>query len=409
MSGKCHCSGPTCGGSGSLQNRQGSQSSPCPCRKCKEKAKALLLSKGSNQAAQCSICRVHDMQLFSNEWSVDSASHAGSNQSDCHCGEHNYGMGHGHQSDYWEYKQPGSSHGGLPAVAFGGMDYSRKSSVTEGTPRVDIPKRSGCSINLPFVNVDPSLMHGRDTFGLPIHLQGNEGLLNASGRTVCIDHTYCNENCGLNNDCAMSCKHSRKDISKGVHVCDNEYVNAAVTFLIEMLGILVFFAICTFTFWITLGYYIVQLVVDLINADRNVHVAMGTVFVLLVFAFAITVFTHSHGCCHAKASDAIMKGGPSTSCKPSLLPKKRALSKCRPTTLPKPHPHPPHAKPKTPCCAQSNKKSTCSRSFKQRYSDCQGRKIFDRSRRSAILTEMKQPPTWLIWLRESVNGFFCRR
>ncbi|TDG40890.1 hypothetical protein AWZ03_012691 [Drosophila navojoa] len=407
MSGKCHCSGPTCGGSGSSQNRQGSQSSPCPCRKCKEKAKALLLSKGSIQTGQCSICRVHGMDQLGRdwgmgtEWSVDSGSHAGSNQSDCHWDERNDGMGH----DHWEYQQPSSRHGSLPNVAFGGMEYSRKSSMTEGMPRVDIPKRSGCSINLPFINVDPSLMHGRDTFGLPIHLQGNEGLLNASGRTVCIDHTYCNDNCGLNNDCAMSCKHSRKGVSKGVRVCDNEYVNAAVTFMIEMLGILVFFAICTFTFWITLGYYIVHLMVDLINADRNVHVAVGTVFALLVFAFAITVFTHSHGCCHAKATDAILKAGPSTSCKPSLFPKKRALSKCRPTVLPKPHPH---AKTKQ-CCAQSNKKSTCSRSFRQRYSDCQGRKIFDRSRRSAILTEMKQPPTWLIWLRESVNGFFCRR
>ncbi|XP_064537189.1 uncharacterized protein LOC135427575 [Drosophila montana] len=335
---------------------------------------------------------------------------------------------------------PGQEGNPPGAVAFGVMTFGRKSSMNENVSRRDeglaqIP-RSACSVDYGLYGLTGPItegsLRGRDTLGLPVHLQGNMGLLNAVSRGTCSDHLACDELCGINTDCFAGCKKhwgSRagipNQVSGGVRICNNEFINAIATFLMEVLAILVFFAICTFTFWITLGYYIVQLLVDLKNADRNVHVAVGTVFGLLVLAFAITLATHSGGPCYNRAhaisrSITATASGSIASCKKCnqavLASAKRVCaSKCHVSGKPKPMPK---AKAKAKAKSYSSPsgsmakvrpqhKAAASRS-RAKYTDCQGRKIFDRSRRNAVLTEMKQPPTWLIWMRDSANSIFRR-
>lgn len=244
MSGRCNCSG------------SGSHLLPCPCKKCKAKAKALAQNKGTSLGPVCTMCRVDEINPMDRDWGLgqgltfynnelipETSSQAGSNASDCHCDQRIIGE---RQPDYWgnmqiaEYQKPSLSLDSDEgrSVAFGTMEFSRKSSMTEGIPRPDDPvvqKRAGCSINYPqYTHLKSSPMRGRDTLGLPIRLQGNKGLLNASGQTVCVDSTYCNDNCGISNDCSPDCKSK-----KGIQICSNETINSAVTFLIEMLGILV--------------------------------------------------------------------------------------------------------------------------------------------------------------------------
>ncbi|XP_030566241.1 fibroin heavy chain [Drosophila novamexicana] len=367
--------------------------------------------------------------------------------------DYGYGAGPGMDMGYDQY-QPASRRGsemcrcvgsqgndpaqeGKPgAVAFGVMSFGRKSSLNEhvvGRDDAQIP-RTACSVDYSQYGtsgpVAEGLMRGRDTLGLPVHLQGNKGLLNAVNRSTCSDHLACDELCGINTDCFAGCKKylgsrasSSNQVSGGVRICNNDFINAIATFLMEVLAILVFFAICTFTFWITLGYYIVQLMVDLKNADRNVHVAVGTVFGLLVLAFAITLATHSGGPCYNRAhaisrSISATASGSIASCQKCnqavmASAKRVCAGKCKVSGKPKPMPK---AKVKaksysSPSCSvakvKPQHKSAASRS-RGKYTDCQGRKIFDRSRRNAVLTEMKQPPTWLLWLRDSANSIFCR-
>ncbi|XP_016962917.1 uncharacterized protein LOC108033186 [Drosophila biarmipes] len=187
----------------------------------------------------------------------------------------------------------------------------------------------------------------------------------------------------------------------------SDQLNFFITFLLEVLGVLVFFAICTITFWITLGYHVVQLLVDLKNADRNVQVAVAIVFGLLLIAFAISQVTNRSGaCCHSRdRARSRSKGG-------GMCPFHRSTkSKAKPKSC----------APKTKSCAYKPKNkrapneaggcrraSSCAAKIdfhshrKTRYTDCEGRAIFLSSRRYAIPTEMKQPPTIVLWLRDAV-------
>ncbi|XP_068154916.1 uncharacterized protein [Drosophila tropicalis] len=312
---------------------------------------------------------------------------------------------------------------------------------------------------------------GRDTLGHTLDLQGS-----GVGFTgMCTDDVECDEFCGYGTGCVHGCStrtratpggrsgevmpggrdESRPNDMRGpvgVNIFGNEHVNCFVTFLMEMLGILVFFAICTITFWITLGYYIVQLVVDLKNADRYVQTAVAIIFCLLVLAFCITlVTTHSPGqsrssCrnkdkCRQVQSKVVVtargeKGGNCTKCT-SLKPVKNVSSKKKTSTfslLAK------KAKTTT-TCSSANKAKSCKRSARpkllswallknalkriaprarkpivaspcksttRRYTDCQGRAIFQNSKRYAIPTEMKQPPALLVWLRDLMCRLFRR-
>ncbi|KAM8720566.1 hypothetical protein ACLKA7_006583 [Drosophila subpalustris] len=346
-----------------------------------------------------------------------------------------------------------SENGG--GLAFGGLTVLRKSSLTESGYHVnEFPMlRSGCAGNLDYGDYENNTwperytsyeeLSGRDTFGLPVILQGNTGILNTENGGYCHGNLSCDKYCGKDTGCNPACALNHPAVgagkypagsqrSLGIHVCSNEYVNMIVTFLMEVLGILVFFSICTITFWITLGYYIVQLLIDLKNADRNVHVAVGVVLSLLVLAFAITLVTHIDGSCRNRVQ-AIRKGIESSattsasSCKKctksaTAAAKRSCAMKCKMSSKPKlkptptksqkcpmlsVKPQPPKATPKATPCQKSKtlKKPKNSRG----YTDCQGRAIFNRSRRNSILIEMKQPPTWIIWLREQANEFFNRQ
>ncbi|EDV95350.1 GH17622 [Drosophila grimshawi] len=173
----------------------------------------------------------------------------------------------------------------------------------------------------------------------------------------------------------------------------NEYINMFINCLLEVLGILVFFAICTIAFWLTLGYHLVQLLISLIHADRSVHMAIGIVLALLILACTVTLSTQPGGVSPIFSCSKCKQPSKSTSVnqiKLSIFAKIKAM-------LP--------VLGKEQQQKQSNKdKSRGARS----YSDCQGRKIFNNLRRSALLMEMKQPPTWIIWLSDFVNRFLCR-
>ncbi|KAI8034521.1 uncharacterized protein LOC128264412 [Drosophila gunungcola] len=184
----------------------------------------------------------------------------------------------------------------------------------------------------------------------------------------------------------------------------SDQLNFFVTFLLEVLGVLVFFAICTITFWITLGYHVVQLLVDLKNAERNVQVAVAIVFGLLFLAFAISQVTNRTGFgCHGRDRGRYRaKGG----CPFYRSTKSTAKSKPR-SFFNKPKSSP---QSKTKSKKGTNDGGGCRRMCgaklelhshrKQRYTDCEGRAIFLNARRYAIPTEMKQPPTIVLWLRD---------
>ncbi|KMZ10282.1 uncharacterized protein LOC6726218 [Drosophila simulans] len=175
----------------------------------------------------------------------------------------------------------------------------------------------------------------------------------------------------------------------------SEQLNFFVTFLLEVLGVLVFFAICTITFWITLGYHVVQLLVDLKNADRNIQVAVAIVFGLLLVAFAISQVTNLSGsCCHSRdrARSRAKSGGIGFFHRSTKAKTKSCASKAK-------------------TCAHKSKikkAASCGPSLgfhthrKTRYTDCEGRAIFLSSRRYAIPTEMKQPPTIVLWMRDTL-------
>lgn len=340
-------------------------------------------------------------------------------------------------------------------IAFGGVAYLRKSTMTESGYQVnEFPMlRMGCANSSDYGDeMWPSHEYpsssvnqftGRDTFGLPILLQGNTGILNTANIGFCRANVACNKYCGNDTGCNSECARTHSIIAKesgggkipatgshravGIHVCSNEYINMMLTFLMEVLGILVFFSICTITFWITLGYYIFQLLIDLKNADRNVHVAVGIVFSLLILAFAITLVTHTDGSCQDRAI-AIRKGIKSSattsisSCKrctksATAEVKRACAAKCKKSSKPKLKTSPAKsrlstlfsAKPKCQLAkCQKAQKSKNSKTLRS-YTDCQGRAIFDRSRRNSIIIEMKQPPTWIIWLRDQANEFFNRQ
>ncbi|XP_037726422.1 uncharacterized protein LOC119557644 [Drosophila subpulchrella] len=188
-----------------------------------------------------------------------------------------------------------------------------------------------------------------------------------------------------------------------------DQLNFFITFLLEVLGVLVFFAICTITFWITLGYHVVQLLVDLKNADRNVQVAVAIVFGLLLIAFAISQVTNRSGaCCHSRdRARSRSKGGGICPFHRSTKTKAKAKPKsCGSRT--KSCAYKPKNKKAPNDGGGSRRASTCGAKMdfhshrKTRYTDCEGRAIFLSSRRYAIPTEMKQPPTIVLWLRDAV-------
>ncbi|EDX02562.1 uncharacterized protein LOC6525619 [Drosophila yakuba] len=175
----------------------------------------------------------------------------------------------------------------------------------------------------------------------------------------------------------------------------SDQLNFFITFLLEVLGVLVFFAICTITFWITLGYHVVQLLVDLKNADRNVQVAVAIVFGLLLVAFAISQVTHLSGsCCRSRdrARSRAKGGGIGFFHRSSKSKTKSSASKTRSCA------HKPKIKKAASCGPSLGFHSH----RKMRYTDCEGRAIFLSSRRYAIPTEMKQPPTIVLWMRDAL-------
>ncbi|XP_020801567.1 uncharacterized protein LOC110178709 [Drosophila serrata] len=187
-------------------------------------------------------------------------------------------------------------------------------------------------------------------------------------------------------------------------------LNFYIMLLLEVFGVLIFFAICTITFWITLAYHFIKLLVELKNADRNTQVAVAIVFGLLFLAFAI---------CH-------LTSGRSTCCRHSDRSHRRNWKKGASCHTVKPEPRTPitvrvlsqikklmslgcgkcnSSRPKasSPCKAKKEVVAPCRR--KPKYSDCEGRAIFINSRRYAIPTEMKQPPTILLWLLDVIGRY----
>ncbi|XP_017056282.1 uncharacterized protein LOC108098088 [Drosophila ficusphila] len=289
---------------------------------------------------------------------------------------------------------------------------------------------------------------GRDTLGFAIHL-GTATL----GHTRCSLGTACGDDCGYGTGCDAGCRDahgvdessfmipgtlgqpgilmasggnaSQRGVPMGASGgypsaaagykpmgpgpaqrssqdtdFGSDQLNYFVTFLLEVLGVLVFFAICTITFWITLGYHVVQLLVDLKNADRNVQVAVAIVFGLLFIAFAISQVTNRTGsCCHARDRARSRHKGHGFwpfRCSSKSKPKAKSNSCARKWS----------SAPKTKSDGGGcRRKSICGaklESRKPRFTDCEGRAIFLSSRRYAIPTEMKQPPTIVLWLRDVV-------
>ncbi|XP_034138937.1 uncharacterized protein LOC117590428 [Drosophila guanche] len=214
----------------------------------------------------------------------------------------------------------------------------------------------------------------------------------------------------------------------GIDFFKNETINLALTLIIEIFGVLVFFAVCTISFWITLGYYVVKLLVDLKNADKRVKTAVAIVVGLLMMAFLVTLVTNREGgfCCRAKSR---AKAGSrwSLNCCPRLkgLLNVKAKVVAVPAKL-KP-PTCPAASPKTtsvrqPKVCKQKVKSVAIKSGRQpikcwlgkcnieprsgptkvRYTDKQVRAIYTNSKRYAIPCEMKQPPMVIVWIRELI-------
>lgn len=152
-----------------------------------------------------------------------------------------------------------------------------------------------------------------------------------------------------------------------------------------------FFVICIVTFWLALGHYIIRLLVDLKNADRNVQVAVAIVIGLLFLAFAVCHVTSWRGSCCRASDRSRFQWFRTGSCGPKPKPKttnlaniltqiKRAMTFVGGSSS----------------CGAKREISPCQQ--RPRYSDCEGRAIFINSRRYAIPTEMKQPPTIVLWL-----------
>ncbi|EDW32650.1 GL18276 [Drosophila persimilis] len=214
----------------------------------------------------------------------------------------------------------------------------------------------------------------------------------------------------------------------------NQRVSDIVTFIIEIMGVLVFFAICTISFWITLGYYVVKLFVDLKDADKWVQTAAGIVVGVLLLAFFVTVVTNREGgfCCRGK-SRVRANSKWTLNCFTRLKSLLNFCPKAAPKACKAAAPVKPQAvcpKAKTPtgaqCTASSSimsmiwpqkvkplpgkkpikcwlgkcdiKGTSCPK--KVRYSDKQGRAIFKNSKRYAIPCEMKQPPALIVWLHD---------
>ncbi|XP_017034209.1 uncharacterized protein [Drosophila kikkawai] len=192
---------------------------------------------------------------------------------------------------------------------------------------------------------------------------------------------------------------------------DGGQLNFYVMLLLEVFCVLIFFALCTITFWVTLVYHFVKLLVELKNADRNIQVAVAIAFGLLFLAFAICHVTSGRSGCCGRSSERShhfwSKGGSCHKCNAKsntptiakfLLKIKKVLSfscgSCNSSSSSR--------KQSTPCGA---KKEVARSTRKPRYSDCEGRAIFINSRRYAIPTEMKQPPTILIWLLDVVGRY----
>ncbi|BFG00503.1 uncharacterized protein DMAD_00477 [Drosophila madeirensis] len=216
----------------------------------------------------------------------------------------------------------------------------------------------------------------------------------------------------------------------GIDFFKNETINLALTLIIEIFGVLVFFAVCTISFWITLGYYVVKLLVDLKNADKRVKTAVAIVVGLLMIAFLVTLVTNREGgfCCRGK-SRAKARSRWSLNCCPRLRGllnvkgKVVAVPAC-PKLKP---PACPAASPKTtsvrqPKVCKQKVKSVQNKSdrkpikcwlgkcnieptsgpTKVRYTDKQVRAIYTNSKRYAIPCEMKQPPMVIVWIRELI-------
>ncbi|XP_060664199.1 uncharacterized protein LOC132796872 isoform X2 [Drosophila nasuta] len=131
-------------------------------------------------------------------------------------------------------------------LIFGGAVTQRKSSITQGGYRQIIFPHSGCAAkdydelddddNMLMANVDL----GRDTFGLPVILQGNAGILNTGG--FCRDTMLCDEFCGIGRGCSAACNKGSTAAATaagqktaGIRICSNEYINTILTFLMELL------------------------------------------------------------------------------------------------------------------------------------------------------------------------------
>ncbi|EDW39764.1 GL15823 [Drosophila persimilis] len=236
---------------------------------------------------------------------------------------------------------------------------------------------------------------------------------------------------------------NRNNNAAGIQLFGDMRINQIVTFIIEIMGVLMFFAICTISFWITLGYYVVKLFVDLKDADRWVKTAAGILVGILLISYCVTAVTNSEGgfCCRAKSRvkarsrwslDCCPRikgllnycsGKPQAVCpkaKPPTCPKAKPATCPKAKPKPKPCPkckapsstfmsmiwpqkvQPPPCKKPTKCwwgkCdikATSSPKKTC-------YSDRQGRSIFKSFNRYGIPCEMKQPPMWIVWLYHMV-------
>lgn len=122
-----------------------------------------------------------------------------------------------------------------------------------------------------------------------------------------------------------------------------------------------------------------QLVVNLKKADRNVHVAISIVLGMLMLMSAITMVTHGQRFTHQRSKSL----GKSLA---SHLPGQNAIAQ--------------RHKPKAMAMAMPRMKPKLAAQTGRKYTDCQGRAIYNTARRNAVVIEMKQPPTWLVWLND---------
>lgn len=122
-----------------------------------------------------------------------------------------------------------------------------------------------------------------------------------------------------------------------------------------------------------------QMVVNLKKADRNVHVAISIVLGMLMLMFAITMVTHGQRFTHQRSKSS----GKSLA---SHLPGHRVVAQ--------------RHKPKAMPMALPRMKPKLAAKMTRKYTDCQGRAIYNTARRNSVVIEMKQPPTWLVWLND---------